>query len=292
MVKVRRQAAGDSKVSIAECVSAIDAIDMLPEVAMRVIRMTEDPSSTAARLNDIVLHDPALSSRILKVVNSPFYGLPGHVTSVERAIVLLGMTAVRNIAVAASMGRLFRNVRLCDGLTTRDLWRHCILVAVAAAELAKCLKQSTVDEAFFSGMIHDIGLLAIVQTTPDKAREAFKRASTLDVDLCTIEQDLLGFDHQQLGAALAEHWRFPRNCQLAASHHHRPAELAEDVRGGVMLIYVADTLCARAGSGFTLSASRQKIEEDDLACCNLSGRIVRQLAANFPKLAESAGAFL
>src|ERR1700679_2561963 len=98
-----------------EVVKKVSALATLPEVTSRIIQTVEDPRSTAAKLHQIVTHDPALVTRILKVVNSAFYGLPGQIGSVERAIVLLGLNAVKNIAVAASIGQLFRGVKLCEG---------------------------------------------------------------------------------------------------------------------------------------------------------------------------------
>src|SRR5262249_3877396 len=101
-------------------------IATLPEVTGRIIAAVEDPKASAAQLPNTVSHDPALVTRILKVVNSAFYGLPGQIASIERAIVLLGLNAVKNIAVAASLGQLFRGVKLTDTYTAKDLWTHCI----------------------------------------------------------------------------------------------------------------------------------------------------------------------
>src|ERR1700743_3527548 len=98
-------------------VKKVAALATLPEVTSRIIQTVEDPRSTAAKLHQIVAHDPALVTRILKVVNSAFYGLPGQIGSVERAAVLLGLNAGKNIAVAASIGQLFRGVKLCAEFT-------------------------------------------------------------------------------------------------------------------------------------------------------------------------------
>src|SRR5205807_7106098 len=117
-------------------------------VTVKIIQTVEDPKSSATQLHKIVAHDPALVTRILKVVNSAFYGLPGQIGSIDRAIVLLGLNAVKNIAVAASLGQLFRGVKLCDGFTAKDLWTHCIGVGVVARALATQSKLPLADEAF------------------------------------------------------------------------------------------------------------------------------------------------
>src|SRR5438105_11223578 len=121
-------------------VRSVTTIATLPEVTARIIATVEDPRSTAQQLHKIVAHDPALVTRMLKVVNSAFYGLPGQIASIERAIVMLGLNAVKNIAVAASLGQLFRGVKLCDGFTAKDLWMHCVAVAVSARDPAKRLQ--------------------------------------------------------------------------------------------------------------------------------------------------------
>src|ERR687883_626974 len=116
----------DPQQLITQAVKQVTAIATLPEVTARIIATVEDPKSSASQLHKIVSHDPALVTRILKVVNSAFYGLPGQIGSIERAIVLLGLNAIKNIAVAASLGQLFRGSKLCEGYTAKDLWTHCI----------------------------------------------------------------------------------------------------------------------------------------------------------------------
>src|SRR3954462_10294431 len=156
---------------VAEALRKVTNISTLPEVTANIVATVEDPKSTAAQLHKIVAHDPALATRILKVVNSAFYGLPGQIGSVERAIVLLGLNAVKNIAVAASLGQLFRGVKLCEGFTAKDLWTHCVAVGVTARELARQLKLPFADEAFLAGMIHDIGIMVSLQTSPEQLKQ-------------------------------------------------------------------------------------------------------------------------
>src|SRR5215207_5965821 len=161
-----------------ETVKKISSIATLPEVTARIVQTVEDPRSSPKDLHKIVSHDPALVTRILKVVNSAFYGLPGQIASIERAIVLLGLNAIKNIAVAASLGQLFRGVKLCEGFTAKDLWTHCVAVGVAARELAKQMKLPIADEAFLAGLIHDTGMLVGLQVWPDKLKEACEAART------------------------------------------------------------------------------------------------------------------
>src|SRR3954453_11630327 len=161
----------DNPSLVADALKKVSTIATLPEVTAKIVQTVEDPKSTAAALHKIVAHDPALATRILKVVNSAFYGLPGQIGSVERAIVLLGLNAIKNIAVASSLGQLFRGVKLCEGFTAKDLWTHCIAVGVTARELARQIKLPIADEAFLAGLIHDTGMLVGLQVWPDKLKE-------------------------------------------------------------------------------------------------------------------------
>ncbi len=278
----------DPQVLVSQALKRVTTIATLPEVTSRIIATVEDPKSTAALLHKIVSHDPALVTRILKVVNSAFYGLPGQIASIERAIVLLGLNAVKNIAVAASLGQLFRGVKLCQGYTAKDLWAHCVAVAVASRELAKGMKMPIADEAFLAGMIHDIGMLVELQTAPEVLQAVCERAKTGTPDFCALEREVGGVDHQQLGMGLAELWKFPRSCQLVAGYHHQPGVLKDNSRLIVTLVYVADTIACQMGKGFNLTARGQELDLSLLADMKIEPQLVDRVRTSLPTQLENA----
>lgn len=279
----------DPQVLVQQSLKKITSIATLPEVTAKIIKTVEDPRSSAAQLHQIVSHDPALVTRILKVVNSAFYGLPGQIASIERAIVLLGLNAVKNIAVAASLGQLFRGVKLCEGFTAKDLWTHCIAVAATARELAKQAKMPIADEAFLAGMIHDLGMLVQLQTSPELIRTVCEKAKNEQRNFCEIEREVIGVDHQQLGAGLAELWKFPRSCQLVAGYHHQPDALAGD-RNLVALVHIADTLAGEAAAGFNLTTIGQTVDLSLFPQLPISSELVQRVRDNLPTLVQNAGA--
>jgi len=282
----------ESNALVADALKKVTSISTLPEVTAKIVSTVEDPKSTAASLHKIVAHDPALATRILKVVNSAFYGLPGQIGSVERAIVLLGLNAIKNIAVAASLGQLFRGVKLCEGFTAKDLWTHCIAVGVTAREIARQMKVPIADEAFLAGLIHDTGLLVSLQTWPDKLKLACETAQKTQRDFCEIEREIIGADHQQLGQGLAELWKFPRSCQLVAGYHHQPASLSDGNRLLATIVFVADTLCCKQNRGFNLTALRQKYEDGGILDVQLDPMLIEQTATRLDELVSSATAVL
>src|SRR5688572_18190084 len=283
--------ANNSNELVESAVKKVSTIATLPEVTSRIVATVEDPKSTASQLHKIVSHDPALVTRILKVVNSAFYGLPGQIGSIERAIVLLGLNAVKNIAVAASLGQLFRGVKLCEGFTAKDLWKHCVAVGVVARDLAKQMKVPLVDEAFLAGMIHDIGILVSLQTAPEPTRLVCEKARLHkegDFDFCALERQMMGgVDHQMLGARLAEAWKFPHSCQMVAGHHHSPQALPDAQHMLVWLVFVADTICAQGQQGFNLTALHQKLDNANLAAMKIDPVLIEHTRNNLAAIVSS-----
>lgn len=276
-----------------EIVKSVSSIATLPEVTNRIIATVEDPKSSASQLNRIVAHDPALVTRILKVVNSAFYGLSGQIGSIERAIVMLGLNAVKNIAVAASLGQLFRGAKLGKQFTAKDIWTHSLAVGVTARDLALRMKLPIADEAFLAGMIHDVGILISLQTAPELLRQVCETATSDPTsNFCQLETNLIGNDHQALGMALAEHWRFPRPCQLVVGYHHRPTELDDPSRMLVNIVCVADTICCQSAHGFNLTALHQSLEPATLESLQVSPDAVAATRENLDKLVSSTAGML
>ena len=252
---------------VTEAINAISHIATLPEVTIRIIELVEDPASTAQDLQTIIQNDAALCSRILKVVNSSFYGLPGQVSTVERAIVLLGLNAVKNIAVSASMSTLFRGGRVRPTLDARDLWLHAVCTATTAKLIADELRLAVADEAFLGGLIHDIGLLVELQYDRQRFVQVVTEAQPCADGYCTehfrtIEKRVFGADHQEFGKGLCAKWRFPDIFIQATGFHHQPLDLPAGQRSMACLIYVADRIAASLDelNGFRMDISSADID--------------------------------
>lgn len=238
-----------------DAIKGITHIATLPEITLRIIELVEDPTSTAQDLHNVIANDPALCSRILKVVNSAFYGLPRQIGSINRAIVLLGLNAVKNIAIAASLTKLFRGGELCPNFSARDLWIHSIASATCCKLICDELKLGLPDEAFLAGLIHDIGLMVEVQSMRDKLILVFGEM-TFDEDgnpqqsLLELEEKHCGADHTAFGSALCDVWKFPKSFTYVTGYHHCPMELPGGSRTLAAVVYIADRICAELGYGF------------------------------------------
>ncbi len=240
----------------------VTEISSLPEVTTKIVQVVEDPRATARDMHDIVRNDPALAAKILKVVNSAFYGLPSQIASLDRAILMLGLSAVKNIALAASLSRMFKPEAVSEQFAARDLWRHCIAVGVAAREVGRLARLDEADEAFVGGLVHDMGLIVVQQMFPEKLREVADTCYAQPQEFCDVEDRLVGADHQLFGFELAARWKFPPGLRYVIGFHHEPMAAPLEYRKMVMAVYVADTICCRGQYGFWLPGSTQEVTGD------------------------------
>lgn len=276
-----------------KALDTIGDLATLPEVTIRIIEIVEDQKSTARDLHDVIKNDPALSVKVLKVVNSAFYGLPGQVASVDRAIILLGLSAVKNIAIAASIARLFKGKKISKNFRASDLWRHSVGVAVAARSLAKASPHQTLtDEIFVTGLIHDIGMLVERQSFPDQFAEVIDRCTETGQDFLECEREIIGADHQAFGVGLTTKWKFPRHLRAAVGFHHDPEALSVELRNMATLVRVADILCCQEKIGFYLTAQGDIIEPHMLETLGISEEQLEEIRATMPETVEEAEATL
>lgn len=274
---------------VRNAIQEISHIATLPEVTMKIIRLVEDPDSTAHDLNRVITNDPALGARILKVVNSAFYGLPGQIGSINRAIVLLGLNAVKNIAIAASLAKLFRGGKIAPGFHARDLWNHAIATGTATRLLAKDVGLRLPDEAFLAGLIHNIGILVEIQALRPKFAQVINLLDqNPDMTLREAETRILGANHEQFGAGLCQMWKFPASFAYVTGFHHHPQDLAAKNRTLTALVHISDIVVARMELGFTRGTEAREIDPNLLEELKLSAAKVDEMGEELPKAMEEA----
>ena len=274
-----------------EAVRGISHIATLPEVTVRIIELVNDPDSSARDLHCLIATDPALTARMLKVVNSAFYGLPRQIASINRAVSLLGINAVKNIAVAASLAKLFRGGDLGPHFDAHDLWRHSCVTASTARIIAKSNRKNAIDEAFLGGLIHDVGVLVELQHDRAGFAEAVARAAA-GQDLRACERACLGNDHEGFGAALCEHWKFPSSLVWVAGNHHDPVSVPMANRDLPMIVHVADRIAAEIAGGFTLDLQSGGIAPEALDCLGLDPVSLEAIRAEASMAAREGGELL
>ena len=278
-----------TKKIVQDAIQEISHIATLPEVTIKIIRLVEDPDSTAQDLNNVISNDPALGARILKVVNSAFYGLPGQVGSINRAIVLLGLNAVKNIAIAASLAKLFRGGRVSPNFDARELWTDAIASAAGTRLLADKIGLGLPDEAFLAGLIHNIGILVEFQSRRPKFVEAIEKLDQDQaVSLREAETEAIGANHEQFGSALCKVWKFPQSFIHVTGFHHHPWDLPENHRTLAGLVHVADIINSQLELGFVRGTETTDFDPDLLDHLKLTTVHIEQVASLLPEAMEEA----
>ncbi|WJW75329.1 HDOD domain-containing protein [Thiohalobacter sp. IOR34] len=195
----------------------------LPEVVMRAVDLINDPDSSAAEIGDVIAEDPALTARLLKIVNSPFYGFPSRIDTVSRAITVVGTLELLDLILATSVIKVFSGIP--PELIDMDAyWEHNLYTAVTARVLARRHRAPDAERYFIAALLHDIGALVLYRQLPDESTEALRRVRDNGEVLHCVEREILGFDHGEVGAELLRNWRLPEAFIEAARYHHFPLE--------------------------------------------------------------------
>jgi putative nucleotidyltransferase with HDIG domain len=230
-------------------VATIEDLVTLPEVALRIARMVDDPKSSAADIGREISNDAALTARLLRIANSPVFGQHGKIATISRAITILGVRQVRDLTVGLTAIRSFDGIAN-ELVTMESFWRHSVFCAVAADQIAAGRGVGRGETPFVAGLLHDIGQLVLFSRAPRESRQALLMSvdavEDLGMDVC--ERTVLGFDHGDVGVALARKWGLPRSLQECIEFHHRP-DRAPEFPIDVATVHVANAVAVLAEIG-------------------------------------------
>ncbi|MCX7050161.1 MAG: HDOD domain-containing protein [Candidatus Sumerlaeota bacterium] len=197
----------------------VDDIPPMPQSATHAMRLLGDPSSDAIMIAKVIMEDQAMTARLLQVANSPFYGRSKSVNTVRDAIVVIGYPGVKGLIISSSTRGIVKNPGLLETL----LWEHSLGAAFAAREIARETGLVNPDEAFTAGLIHDIGRIVMSSIDRDRyvrvMKECYNEIGGPDFSL-TIENEIFGYAHTDLGAMIAQKWRLSDDLRIALQFHH------------------------------------------------------------------------
>ncbi|MDC9724486.1 MAG: HDOD domain-containing protein [Gammaproteobacteria bacterium] len=209
--------------------------------------LMNDPNSSADDISSVINTDPALATRLLKVVNSPFYGFPSQINTISRAITIIGTRELIHLVLATSVINSFNGIP-SSLININEFWRHSLACAIAAKQLAMKCGQRAAERFFLAGLLHNIGSLVIYQSMPELAREAINGAKFGNEVIYLSEQRIIGFDHTEVGHALVKAWRLPSSLEEVVRHHHTPTE-SEEFSLEVAIVHIADIMVSSAQLG-------------------------------------------
>jgi putative nucleotidyltransferase with HDIG domain len=225
---------------IRDKVQTIIQLPALPAVAAEVVEMVENPKTSASKLGKVIETDQGLTSKVLKIANSAFYGFPKQIATVDFAIIVLGFDALKEIVISISLVSALQN-KGNTSFDARGFWDHSIYSGVIARRLARDLGYRVSGEVFVGGLLHDMGVAVLHQHFQNEYKHILEEVKTSDVPFLEAEQNILGVTHAEIGGWLAERWNFPVHLVEAISTHHHPLDAKENA-DLVSIIHCADVL--------------------------------------------------
>ncbi|MBU8871303.1 MAG: HDOD domain-containing protein [Gemmatimonadales bacterium] len=230
----------------------IKELPPLPLVIQKLTEVMENPSSSADHVKEILSSDQALAGKVLKLVNSSFYGLSGEVSTISRAVVILGFSAVRNLATGLGVVKLMG--KPSTDQIVKDFWRHSVSTGAAAYVLAQHTDYADPEEAFIAGLLHDLGGLILILAVPKEYQEVMDLGPD---NMIENEQKLLGITHARVGQKVLKHWKLPKNLCDAVRYHHTPKIFNGKEDPLVSIVALADTLSCAHGMLYERSLTNE-----------------------------------
>ncbi len=227
--------------------SGIRNLPSVPFIMVEVSKMLDNPRTGASDLGKLISKDQAMVAKILSVANSPLYGLPRRVSTIEFAIVILGFDHIKNIVIALSMIEAFKS-REDRNWNRRAFWLHSLITASAAKRIADDLGYRRSGEAFTCGLLHDLGISVIQRYFHDGFKEICAYVNDQQVRYKNAEQKILGISHQEIGKFLIEKWNLPSSLGDAILYHHNPSEAENEIEMAA-IIHLADYMTQRFSIG-------------------------------------------
>lgn len=231
---------------IQDLINSATNLVSLPEVALRVNEIANDPDSTADDMGKVISQDPALVVRMLKIANSAFYGVSTEVETITRAIAILGTKKIRDLVVSTAASDAFDGIPN-NLITMQDFWHHSLYCGLLAQILANQSKKVNPESIFIAGLLHDIGQLLMFNQLPEKSHETILllMEGTEELETDEAERHVFGFDHTEVGAELVKSWKLAPVLQECVAFHHAP-EKAKDFPAEVALINIANAVAVMA----------------------------------------------
>jgi putative nucleotidyltransferase with HDIG domain len=219
----------------------IKEIPTLPTIVFELNQHLQNPESSIAKVSETIEKDQAMSLKILKLVNSAFYGFQSKVSDVKNAVVLLGFNAVRNAIISVSVINALPKTLLFQDFEMIEFWKHSLAVAVTSKNIAQKAGMDSADNCFVGGLLHDVGKVIMAQYFKDEFVKVWTRMQKEFLPFYDAEQKELAVDHTKIGAYLAERWKLPRGLNDAIRWHH-DFQPDNGNAGFMMNIHLADIL--------------------------------------------------
>jgi len=269
---------------VQDIVAAVDTLPPLHDTTLRLLTVLRDPHSSIEDIVEVIRYDEALTGQVLRLCNSVYFGLNRKINSLSEAMVCLGTTKLLHLIMAAHSSALLGKEQRGYGLPPGHLWQHSVGVALACDILGEKTRVPNPAPLFTAGLLHDIGKVVLNEYVAAEYAQIARLVHQERYAFNEAERMVLGYDHCEVGALLAEKWNLSAGLIRCIRWHHEPQSATPDTpddpdRVYVDLVYLADVLCLMLGLGIGADGLNYRSDEDVLTRYHLTERDLEQIGA-------------
>ncbi len=264
-------------------IEAVRQIPTLPGVLSKMTAMIHDPHTSTEQLGSVISRDQVLAAKVLKLINSSFYGFPGRISSVSHALVLLGFNVIKGMVVSASVFDMMTRAVV-------GLWEHSLGCATLSGIIARKLGEKESEEVFVAGLLHDIGKVMIKVSLPDDHDRILQLAEVEGIAVRQAEREIVGVDHAGIAEWVAEKWHLPEAIAEPMVCHHEPLHAKAFARRTAM-VHLADVLIQAVGFGSGGNASVPPLDEEACVLLGVDEPFMEAVLLELEESLDSLSAF-
>ncbi len=266
------------QITLQEIISRVEDIPTLPDTITRIIQLTDDANSTVQDIEREVLKDQSLTTKILRLANSAYYGYPRTISTISQATVLLGFQTVRSMALSATVSNILDKELEGYALESKALLRQSQACAMISRFLAKKLRFSKAENAYVAGLLRDIGKVILNYYITEQYQHVINEVETRGITFLEAEETILGFNHAEVGAKIAEKWNLPEELVEAIAYHHTPdrAKVNEKMTA---IVHVSDAMIMMMGMGLGIDGLAYRFSPHALELLKLDELDLQQYMA-------------
>ncbi|MCC6738007.1 MAG: HDOD domain-containing protein [Planctomycetia bacterium] len=272
-------------------VDRIQGLPTLPAMLSSINRLMANPRTSAKEIAQLISSDPAITSKVLRVVNSSFYGFPNRISTVTHAIVILGFNTIRSVVLSTSIFDALRKTAPAQGFDRTAFWRHSIGVGSLSRVVARHLGFTSLEEFFIAGLLHDIGKVALDSYLPEEFAKVVARVREADVTMLEAEEAVLGVTHADVGGWLLQKWSLSQALVDAVARHHNPSLAGENMKTAAV-VHLSDLIARALQIGSGGDRRMPPLSDEGWSALGVSTEAFPALLAEGAEEAERAMVFL
>ncbi|QBD86052.1 HDOD domain-containing protein, partial [Clostridium tetani] len=267
------------KLNLQTLIDGIQDMPLIPDRINKILKLVEDPDSTVADVELEILKDQSLTTKILRLANSTYYGYARKISTVSGATVLLGFQAIKSIVIASAVSE-FLIAELPGGyrMEKYDLWNQSQTCAIISRHIAKEIKYKNPEQAYIAGLLRDIGKTILNYYVAKEYETILNKVENEGLSFLHAEETILGFNHGDVGGKIAKKWNLPKELVESIQYHHNP-EICESNTKLISIVHLADTMTMMMGVGLGVDGLAYNFSESALKTLNLTQNDVEYLYA-------------